>query len=257
MSQTPSQVRAAGGSQEYNVLFTATHGNPSQGCNLTTGQLCTAQLSYHSHPFSGIGAPGIGQYGGPVSGRLHFHLHVPSLWKERGVGVSGFMFIFFFFSCFWPKVNFWCLSYGSYPQSSVYSYSALMNCEGLCVCDLCASRGGFIFRAPFWGSVMQCVHKHGTFSSLVLSNTANAGKCDCSDFHPSVSLGKDGCTKKTGHVEDDLDHNHTLKDSRLFLTSAGLLHCRLHLQRCGLMYSREVCATQLVLAGCSGDIGRT
>lgn len=114
----------------------------------------------------------------------------------------------------------------------------------------------FIFSAPFWGSVMQCVHKHGTFSSVVLSNTANAGKCDCSNFYPSISLGKDKCTKKR-QMEDDLDHNHTFKDSRLFVFSAGLLHCLLHPQKCGLMYSREVCATQLVLAGCDADIGRT
>lgn len=46
--------------------------------------------------------------------------------KEGGVGVSGFL-CFFCFVFFLPKVYFWCLSYGSYPQSSVYSYSALMD----------------------------------------------------------------------------------------------------------------------------------
>ena len=124
----------------------------------------------------------------------------------------------------------------------------------MCVA-VCFMKGVYLY-APFQGSLMQCVHKHGTFSSVVLSNIANAGKCHRNDFHPSVSLGKDECTEKTRQMGDDLDHNHALKDSRLFLfSSAGLLHCQL--QRCGLMYSRDVCATQLVLTGCGADIGWT
>lgn len=84
-----------------------------------------------------------------------------------------------------------------------FTVSALMDFEGacvrVCVCVyLCVSRGVFIFSAPFWGSVMQCVHKHGTFSSVVLSNTANAGKCGCSNFYPSVSLGKESAQRKQG-----------------------------------------------------------
>lgn len=65
------------------------------------------------------------------------------------------------------------------------------------------------------------VCKHGTFSSIVLSNITNAGKCDCGDLHPSISCGKEEHTRKTRQMEDKLDHNHTLKDSRLFSSSSA------------------------------------
>lgn len=57
----------------------------------------------------------------------------------------------------------------------------------------------FIFSAPFWGSLMQCgcANTVPTFSSVVLSNIANAGKCDCSDLHPSISWERGALAKKT------------------------------------------------------------
>ena len=45
--------------------------------------------------------------------------------RKKELEVSGFIFFPFFF--FLPKVYFQCLSCGSHPQSSVYSYSALMD----------------------------------------------------------------------------------------------------------------------------------
>lgn len=81
---------------ELPFLFRAARGNPCQSCSLQPG---TAQHEgCHSHLFSGSGAPGIGQHGGPVSCHLHSH-SLPFLWKERGVGVGG-NFSFFFFPFF-------------------------------------------------------------------------------------------------------------------------------------------------------------
>lgn len=49
---------------------------------------------------------------------------------------------------------------------------------------------------------------------------------------PSLSE-KEEHTKKPWQTEDKLDHNHTLKESRLCLFLAGLLHYWVSLQRRG------------------------
>lgn len=50
---------------------------------------------------------------------------------------------------------------------------------------------------------------------------------------PSL-FGKEEHTEKPRQTEDKLDHNHTLKENRLFSFSlAGLLHYWVSLQRCG------------------------
>lgn len=76
---------------------------------------------------------------------------------------------------------------------------------------LCVYFGeGCLFLVPHSGfsdAVLVC--KHGTFSSVVLSNITNAGKCDCGDLHPSISFGKEEHTRRTRQMEDKLDHNHT------------------------------------------------
>lgn len=89
--------------------------------------------------------------------------------------------------------------------------------------------------------------KHGTFSSVVLSNITNAGKCDCSDLHPSISFGKEEHTKKTRQTEDKLGRNHTLKESGLFSSLSAAFLARP--AKMWVMQDREVCATQWALLG--------
>lgn len=86
---------------------------PLSGLQLTAGSLGTAQLKGLS---GGSGALGIGAVVALRPITLHSHLHVPSLWKEKGVGsLCSFFSLFFFF--FLPKVYFQCLSCGSHPQA--------------------------------------------------------------------------------------------------------------------------------------------
>lgn len=60
---------------------------------------------------------------------------------------------------------------------------------------------------------------------------------------PSL-FGKEEHTEKPRQTEDKLDHNHTLKESRLLGQPAKMW----------VVCSREVCATQLVLAGRCADL---
>lgn len=70
----------------------------------------------------------------------------------------------------------------------------------MCVCTcLGIGVGVFIFSTPFWGSLMQrgCANTVPS-QVVVLSNIANAGKCDCSDLHPSISWERGVQQRKQG-----------------------------------------------------------
>lgn len=101
------------------------------------------------------------------------------------------------------------------------------------------------------------VCKHGTFSSVVLSNIANAGKCDCGDLHPSISFGKEERSKdKADRIK--LTTATVICERQIIFVlprrSAALLA---HSSKMWVMCGREACATQLVLSGGCADTGLT
>lgn len=125
-----------------------------------------------------------------------------------------------------------------------------------CICAYILGRDVY-FQYPILGfSNAAWVCKHGTFSSVVLSNIANAGKCDCSDLHPSISWERGVQQRKQGR-QDKLDHNQTLKESRLFCLLSRSAVFLAQPSKIWVMCSRKACATQLILAGCCADTDLT
>lgn len=94
------------------------------------------------------------------------------------------------------------------------------------------------------------VCKHGTFSSVVLSNIANAGKCDCSDLHPSLHLF---CERTAAQKTRQTVNLTTITLGKIadyfFLLSRSAAFLAYSLKM-WVLGGREACATQLVLSGC-------
>lgn len=165
-------------------MFIATHGKPSQGCSLQLGS-CALHNLKGCYICSVEGPLELGSVvalclltSTPVS------MPLLSGWKKE-LEVSNF---FFLAKGLLPVSEVWLLT--PEAQFTVKRTDGL----GRCVCmyvHLCVLSGG-VFVYPILGfSDAVWVCKHGTFSSVDLSNIANAGKCDCSNLHPSTPFGKE------------------------------------------------------------------
>lgn len=94
----------------------------------------------------------------------------------------------------------------------------------------------------FFDAVWMC--RQGSFSSVALSNIANAGKQDCSGLYPSISNGKE-CIKENKTAGGQVWPQPQLQRKQIVLLSRLLL--AQHSKK-WVMHSSEACAVQLALA---------